>query len=80
MNAGPGKLVVLHSTRRWLSQTKTWIYEQVRWLPDEIEAHVACLMTENLEQFPFERLHVRADLPRWRQHFDSVARRTKITS
>jgi colanic acid/amylovoran biosynthesis glycosyltransferase len=52
------RIVVLHSVRRWLQRTKTWIYEQLRWLPQGVDAHVVCDGTENLSEFPFAHLHV----------------------
>lgn len=71
-------LVVLHRTRRWLKQTKTWIYHQVKWLPSEIEAHVVCDASENLEQFPAKHLHDLSALPTWRRRVESVARRLHV--
>jgi colanic acid/amylovoran biosynthesis glycosyltransferase len=75
---GAERTVVLHSVRQWLQPTKTWIYEQLRWLPPEIEAHVACETLENAEQFPFERLHVLAGASRLEQSLDRVGRRAHL--
>ncbi len=36
----------------------TWLYNQARWLPDEIiESHIVCEQTANLGQFGIERIH-----------------------
>ena len=33
---------ILHSTDDWLALTKSWIYDQVRFMPDEVEQGVWC--------------------------------------
>jgi colanic acid/amylovoran biosynthesis glycosyltransferase len=49
---------VLHSVPgTWLPQTETWLHNQVRFLPAWIESHVMCAGSENLDQFPVDRLH-----------------------
>ena len=75
MMADSDRTVVLHSVREWLQPTKTWIYEQLRWLPPQIEAHVACERTENLEQFPFPQLHVLSQTSRVERAMDRAGRR-----
>lgn len=54
-------LRIAHYTRRWLPQTQTWLYNQVRYLPDDIEPHVICERTENLEQFDVPNIHCLAE-------------------
>ena len=51
------RLAVLHSCPVWLPQTQTWLYNQVRALPGDIESHVACLRRENTDQFPCDRVY-----------------------
>lgn len=52
-------MIVLHAVPgAWLSQTETWLYRQVRCLPDDIESHVVCRRLENLDQFEVPNLHV----------------------
>jgi colanic acid/amylovoran biosynthesis glycosyltransferase len=75
-----GRLVVLHSSKRWLRQTKTWIYQQLRWLPDSVEPHVVCDVTENLDQFPVRHLHTLERAPWWRRRAETVARRLDLVS
>lgn len=51
-------LKVIHSTPVWLPQTQTWVHTQVDCVPaDEVENHVVCEQTANLEQFPVRNLH-----------------------
>lgn len=47
---------VVHSVRCWLPVTQTWLYNQVRHLPDWVESHVACSTTENLDAFRVPRV------------------------
>jgi len=48
---------VLHSATKWLAQTQTWMYNQVRFLPPEVENHVLCAFTSNLDQFGLDNIH-----------------------
>jgi colanic acid/amylovoran biosynthesis glycosyltransferase len=65
----------VQSVQRWLPQTETWLYTQVTFLPADIESHVACARVENLDQFPYPRLHCLMDLPGWRHVWDRAVRR-----
>ena len=76
--ASAGPLVVLHSVPRWLPQTETWLYTQVRFLPATIENHVACECTENLDQFPLANLHCMRDQPAWRTLRDRALRKLRL--
>ncbi len=64
---------VLHYVDRWLPQTQPWIYNQLRFLP-EVESHVVCRGTENLDQFPWPRIHSLAREPALRQLWDRALR------
>jgi colanic acid/amylovoran biosynthesis glycosyltransferase len=59
-------VTVLHSVRRWLPRTETWLYNQVRYLPDGVENHIVCGATENLDQFWLPNIHSLSTVPRWR--------------
>ncbi len=48
---------VIHSTGVWLPQTQTWLYNQVRFLPADVECHIVCERTENLDQFRVANIH-----------------------
>ncbi|MCZ6836563.1 MAG: glycosyltransferase, partial [Planctomycetota bacterium] len=55
-------LTVLHSIAgAWLEPTQTWLYEQVRALPQDIENQIVCTHTSNLDQFPMDNLHADSD-------------------
>ena len=69
---------ILHSTPIWLPQTQTWIYNQVRYLPPDIEAHIACEWTENLSQFALPNIHCLADQPVWKQYWDKGVRKLRL--
>ncbi len=66
---------MLQSVQCWLPQTETWLYTQVRSLPDDIESTVACERTANLDQFPFPRIRCLKDLPRIAQIGDRALRK-----
>jgi colanic acid/amylovoran biosynthesis glycosyltransferase len=78
MSPAAEPLVVVQSVQRWLPQTETWLYTQVTSLPSDIESHVACTRTENIDQFPYPRIHALMDLPRWQHVWDRAMRRLRI--
>lgn len=60
-------MVVLHGFPTWLPLTQKWMYDQIRFLPPEIECHVICEKVENLDQFGLPHIHISKDqlrLPR----------------
>ncbi len=73
-----GAVIVVQSVQRWLPQTETWLYTQVTNLPADIVSHVACTRRENLDQFPYPRVHALMDLPRWRHVWDRAMRRLHV--
>lgn len=77
-DSGSTALSVLQSVQCWLPQTETWLYTQVRFLPQDVESTVACERTANLDQFPFPRLRCLQDAPAWRQLWDRALRRAGL--
>jgi len=69
------KTIVIHSTSRWLPQTATWLYDEVRFLPPSIESHIVCEASLNLDQFPHENIHSLADSPVWQNVWDRGVRK-----
>jgi len=69
---GRGKLVVVHSSPVWLPQTQTWMYNQVRYLPPEVESHIVCERTENLDQFDLPHIHALENSPWLRRKWDRL--------
>lgn len=69
---------VLHNTPVWLPQTQTWIYNQVRYLPSGIEAHISCGRTENLDQFRVPNIHCFADQSVIKQYWDKGLRSLRL--
>lgn len=73
-------LRALHSVERWLPRTQPWIYNQLRHLPDDIVSHVGCMDTDNLDAFPWPRIHRLSDHPMLRQLLDRSLRFLGIRS
>lgn len=69
---------VLHSCPVWLPQTQTWMYNQLRYLPPDIEAHVVCERTENLDQFRLPNIHCPADRPVWWRYWHKGLRKLRL--
>jgi colanic acid/amylovoran biosynthesis glycosyltransferase len=70
------ELCVIHSFPNWLPQTQTWMYNQVKYLPENIDTHVVCEETENLDQFAVPNIHclrdisiTRSSLEKWMRKF-----------
>lgn len=56
----------IQSAHAWLPPTQTWMYNQIRYLPADMETHIVCDRTENLKQFGLPNIHSFADAPsRW---------------
>ncbi len=71
-------LVVLHGFPTWLPQTQTWMYNQVRYLPPDVDCHIVCERTENLEQFDVPNIHSLENAPRWRYIWDKGLRKLRL--
>ncbi len=50
-------ITAAHSFPVWLPQTQTWLYQQVRSLPDDITSHIICKETLNEDQFNLPNIH-----------------------
>ncbi len=50
-------LTVAHSFPVWLPQTQTWLYNQVRFLPDDVISHILCKETQHQDQFHLPNIH-----------------------
>lgn len=70
--------VVIQWVQRWLPQTETWLYNQVRHLPASVESHIVCESTSNLDQFSLPRLHSLEGEPPWRQAWDRQLRKLRL--
>jgi colanic acid/amylovoran biosynthesis glycosyltransferase len=69
---GKSKTITIHTFPTWLPQTQTWMYNQVRYLPNEVDNHIVCERTENLEQFWHPNIHSFEDAPKWRHFLDKA--------
>lgn len=56
-SAKPGPIKVLHFVECWLSLTETWLYNHINALPCDVESHVVCQWTANVECFPMTNLY-----------------------
>lgn len=72
------KIRVVHSRPRWLAQTETWLFNQVKYLCSNIEPHVVCTATENLDQFNVENIHCIGKMSFIEAKYEAVLRRYKI--
>jgi len=68
-------LHVVHSVPFWLPLTATWLYNQVRNLPEEIENHIVCARTENLDQFDIKHIVSLDAAPRLHRLWERMRRR-----
>ena len=49
---------VIQSANVWLPQTETWMYNQTKYLPEDVESHIVCRKIKNLDQFYLPNIHV----------------------
>jgi colanic acid/amylovoran biosynthesis glycosyltransferase len=69
------RIRVIQSVSKWLPQTATWLHNQVRFLPANVESHIVCEATQNLDQFPQPHVHALAAEPLRRSLWDRGLRR-----
>lgn len=69
---------IIHSFPVWLPQTQTWMYNQVRFLPDAFDCHIVCDRTENLDQFGLPNIHALREQPALRYYFDKAMTKLRL--
>jgi len=74
----PDKIVAIHSFPVWLPQTQTWMYNQVKYLPEAVEVHVVCERTEHLDQFAVPNIHSLQDVSRLRYFWERGLRKLEL--
>ncbi|MFH1755746.1 MAG: glycosyltransferase [Candidatus Latescibacterota bacterium] len=72
------RIKAAHSFPIWLPQTQTWMYNQVKFLPGDVECHIICERTENLDQFNLPNIHSLHKAPKWRSVMDRGLRKLNI--
>jgi colanic acid/amylovoran biosynthesis glycosyltransferase len=72
------KISVLHSVGSWLEQTQTWIFTQISSLPQEIQSHIVCNNTQNLDQFYLPNIHSLDQLPLWKNAWDRALQKVGL--
>jgi colanic acid/amylovoran biosynthesis glycosyltransferase len=70
---------VVHCRSIWLPQTETWLYNQVRYLPDQIDSHVICSELQNLEQFSLPHIHRVVPASEWEARYLALRRRCGLS-
>ena len=71
-------MTVIHWSSSWLPLTQYWMYDQVRFLPAEIDTHIVCGHTENLAQFTMPNIHSLSDGSRWQYFWHKAIRKLGI--
>jgi len=60
-------MTVVHSVPFWLPQTQPWLHTQISHLPSNIQSHIVCERTENLDQFSLPNISDLSSLTMWRR-------------
>ncbi len=68
-------IAVLHNVPTWLNLTENWIYTQVISLPSQIENHIYCDTTLNLDRFGISNIWCESEQPLGRRYWHKVRRR-----
>ena len=72
------QLKVIHNCPVWLPLTQIWLYNQIRYLPDNIENHIVCQKVLNLEQFYLPNIHSFSGTSKWQFSIDKILRKLKL--
>lgn len=75
VNKSKKKITLVHSVSSWLPITETWLFNQIKYLPSEIENYVVCEGVENLDIFALPNIYCLSDMPTWRKNWDRVLRK-----
>ena len=51
------RIKVIQSCQTWLPQTQIWLYNQVRYLPSNIENYIICTRRENVDYFDLPNIY-----------------------
>lgn len=74
------KIKVVHYVSKWLPQTCAWLYNEVRFLPEQsIENHIVCDETWGLDQFRVPNIHSLQELPWWHLNLLKLKRRIGLS-
>lgn len=71
-------MTVVHATSVWLPRTQTWMYNQLRFLPEYVDTRVVCEKTANLDSFGLSNIDCLADQPLPRRWVDRGLRKLGI--
>ena len=69
---------VLHSYYVWLPLTMSWLYNQVRFLPDQVESHIFCDRRDNQPTFDLPLIHSLSDYNRFYHNLNFGLRKTGL--
>ncbi len=74
------RLRVLHCVPgAWLPVTQSWLYDQARFLPQDVQSHIACDRVENAADFGAPSLHSRDAMAWWRRGVDAALRAARLS-
>lgn len=73
-------LRVIHSYPIWLPCTQGWMHTQVRCLPEDVESHIVCETTENLDEFGLPNMHVSSSRGPLADYLDRAPRKLGLRS
>jgi colanic acid/amylovoran biosynthesis glycosyltransferase len=68
------KIRVVHYRADWLPVTENWLFNQINYLPVDVESSVVCERRQNWEMFPLPRIHCISDSPYALQLWDKGLR------
>ncbi|MEX0780424.1 MAG: glycosyltransferase [Balneolales bacterium] len=71
---------IIHNYDTWLPVTMSWLYNQVRFLPEEFRSSIVCAHTENLDQFGIQEVYSLEKKGKLAFYHDLIMRKTGRTS
>lgn len=79
------KIRVVHYVESWLPQTSTWLYNNIRFLPEDSENFIVCQDIRNINEFQIPNIYSLESLPKWQHlwgkiYFRSLKYLTKLQS
>ncbi len=65
MSESSKKVRVIHCVETWLPITCIWLYNQIKFLPDNVENYIVCQSTQNLDFFKLQNIFSLENLSLW---------------
>jgi colanic acid/amylovoran biosynthesis glycosyltransferase len=80
VNLKKDKIKVIHCIETWLPITCIWLYNQINFLPDNVENYIVCQSTQNLDSFKLPNIFAFEKSPFWTKYLKKFQCKVGLTN